>query len=673
MTTLDLTTLAPTDISNLQLDHLDLTNIPGVPSENILTPSRGYKPFRYEWAYQVFLVQNQVHWLPDEVPLADDVKDWNTKLTPQEHHLVRQTFRLFTQCYSDDTEILTPLGWKLLSELTDSDKVAQVDDSGKMTFVIPTNRQKYKYCGPMYHFKDGRQRTDILVTPNHKMVYEKNGVYTMSRADELHLMQGVHFKRTVTKDHAGRLSPYERLCIMFQADGKKYRTNGEKNGKITHHFSFKKQRKITRFVQLCEFADVDYKVTQGTNGYTYCNMYLDDRLPDDFSWVDLEAIGTSWSQDFLDELFRWDGSVTDFNGTANDLRYSYTSTNHSCIEVVSQLLAISGYDHAVSGDHSVKNKELHNPVRVATWSHKSADVDGQALRRSSRVIDYDGLVYCVTVPSGVVLVRRNRCVLVCGNSDTDLNESYGYNYLKRFVASELLSANSAIGNIESIHRAAYSHLLDTLGLPEEEYVKFYDFPEMLAKHNYMTSFRMDTIHNTAVTLAGLGAFTEGVQLYASFAILLNFTRHNKLKGMGQVVAWSQRDESLHADYNVLLFKTLTTEFATVLDADKLREDILTVCHQVIANEDRYIDLVFELGPVEGMTADSLKEYIRNIMDERMSQLGYEKPFGCANPFPWITDLLSGVEHTNFFENRSTGYSKAASKGTWDEVFGELIK
>ena len=56
-----------------------------------------YKPFKYPWAYEAWMTQQRLHWLPEEVPLADDVKDWQKKLSPGEKNLLTQIFRFFTQ------------------------------------------------------------------------------------------------------------------------------------------------------------------------------------------------------------------------------------------------------------------------------------------------------------------------------------------------------------------------------------------------------------------------------------------------------------------------------------------------------------------------------------------------------------------------------------------------
>jgi len=157
-------------------------------------------------------------------------------------------------------------------------------------------------------------------------------------------------------------------------------------------------------------------------------------------------------------------------------------------------------------------------------------------------------------------------------------------------------------------------------------------------------------------------------LFASFAILLNFPRFNKMKGMGQIVSWSVRDESLHTESIIKLFRTFVSENPEIW-TDELQREIYVACSTVVEHEDAFISLAFELGGVEGLNAPEVKEYIRYIADRRLIQLGLQPIFRIeANPLPWLDEILNGVEHTNFFENRATEYSKAATKGSWDEVW-----
>lgn len=253
-------------------------------------------------------------------------------------------------------------------------------------------------------------------------------------------------------------------------------------------------------------------------------------------------------------------------------------------------------------------------------------------------------------------------------SDIEVNNCYMKHYTKVFKPTEVQMMLSAFSNMETIHIAAYSHLLDTIGMPETEYSAFLHYKEMKDKYDFMQQFNSDDLRSTAITLAVFGAFTEGLQLFASFAMLLNFPRFNKMKGMGQIVSWSVRDESLHCDNMVKLFRTLVSENPELWD-ESLRQELLDACRTIVEHEDAFIDLAFGLGPVEGLEAEDVKQYIRYIADRRLLQLGLEEEYHIEeNPLPWLDSMLNAVEHTNFFENRATEYSKAATRGNWDEAF-----
>ncbi len=256
-------------------------------------------------------------------------------------------------------------------------------------------------------------------------------------------------------------------------------------------------------------------------------------------------------------------------------------------------------------------------------------------------------------------------------ADIEVNNCYMKNYSRVFQPTEVQMMLSAFSNMETIHIAAYSHLLDTIGMPEVEYMAFLKYKEMKDKYDYMHQFNVESKPEIAKTLAVFGAFTEGLQLFASFAILLNFPRHNKMKGMGQVVTWSVRDETLHCNSIVRLFKTFISENPEIW-TEEFKKELYIACSTIISHEDAFIDLAFEMGDVQGLTADDVKKYIRYIGDRRLMQLGLQPMHKIEkNPLPWIDEILNGVEHANFFENRVTEYTKAATRGSWDEVFSEF--
>jgi ribonucleoside-diphosphate reductase beta chain len=258
-------------------------------------------------------------------------------------------------------------------------------------------------------------------------------------------------------------------------------------------------------------------------------------------------------------------------------------------------------------------------------------------------------------------------------SDIEVNDNYMERYARVFKPTEVKMMLSAFSNMETIHIAAYALLLETIGMPESEFGAFLDYQAMRDKHDYMGAFGVETNADIARTLAMFGAFTEGLQLFASFAMLMNFPRFNKMKGMGQIVSWSIRDESLHCEGMIKLYHAFRRETGCVTKA--VAADIVDCCKTVVTMEDRFIDLAFEMGPVNGMTPDDIKAYIRFIADWRLRQLELPALYGVTeNPLPWLQSLISGVEHANFFEARATEYSKAATRGQWhgpDGVWSEF--
>ncbi|MFZ2028714.1 MAG: ribonucleotide-diphosphate reductase subunit beta [Vitreimonas sp.] len=248
-------------------------------------------------------------------------------------------------------------------------------------------------------------------------------------------------------------------------------------------------------------------------------------------------------------------------------------------------------------------------------------------------------------------------------ADVEVNDNYMERYARVFKPVEIKMMLASFSNIETVHIAAYALLLETIGMPETEFTAFMDYQALRDKHDYMQKFGVETDADILRTVAMFGGFTEGLQLFASFAMLMNFPRFNKMKGMGQIVTWSVRDESLHCEGMIKLFHAYAKETNALTQS--VKDDIVDCCKTVVGIEDRFIDLAFEMGPVQGMTDVDIKQYIRYIADWRLGQLGLPKIYGVTeHPIPWLTAILNGVEHANFFEARATEYSKAATKGDW---------
>jgi ribonucleoside-diphosphate reductase beta chain len=253
--------------------------------------------------------------------------------------------------------------------------------------------------------------------------------------------------------------------------------------------------------------------------------------------------------------------------------------------------------------------------------------------------------------------------------DIDVSGAYVKNYLPAFPQPEIRMMLSSFAAREAIHVAAYSHLIETLGMPETTYNEFLQYEEMKEKHLYIDSFTVSDTINIAEKVAVFSAFTEGMQLFSSFIMLLNFTRFGKMKGMGQIISWSIADESLHCESMIKLFREYIKENKELWN-DELKSKIYIIAEKMVNLEDAFIDLAFGINEMEGLTKEEVKQYIRYIADRRLISLGMKGIFKVKkNPLPWVDGML-GVTHTNFFENKVTDYAKGALSGDWGDVWGK---
>ena len=234
-------------------------------------------------------------------------------------------------------------------------------------------------------------------------------------------------------------------------------------------------------------------------------------------------------------------------------------------------------------------------------------------------------------------------------SDVDVSTGYVDRYMRIFKKPEARMMMGAFNNMESIHQHAYSLLLDTVGMPEIEYKAFSEYEAMADKHDYVNNIKVSGKDKLSIAkaLAVYSAFTEGLQLFSSFIILLNFPRFGKMKGMGQIITYSIRDESLHVEAMTQLFREYMQENID-LWTDDFKKEIYQACRDMVDLEDRFLNLVFKMGDIEGLTQKEMSQYIRYIADRRLLQLGLKPNYNVKdNPLTWLDDVL-GVEHQNFF-------------------------
>ena len=253
---------------------------------------------------------------------------------------------------------------------------------------------------------------------------------------------------------------------------------------------------------------------------------------------------------------------------------------------------------------------------------------------------------------------------------------------KWFPKHEIKQMAMMFGSQETIHATAYSYLNETLGL--ENFEAFLHEPAIAEKFELLTQTKADYTHDdlqksnearkeVARSLAIFSAFAEGVSLYSSFAVLYSFQLRNLLKGIGQQMKWSVRDESLHSKMGCQLFRHMCQEYTDL--KENVKPYIYRAAKLIIELEHKFIDKMFEMGDLENLKKYDLKNFIIKRVCEKLDELGYsstDESFNyhekSASQLDWFYHLTGGVTHTDFFALRPTDYSKAGEGEDWDDIF-----
>jgi len=237
-----------------------------------------------------------------------------------------------------------------------------------------------------------------------------------------------------------------------------------------------------------------------------------------------------------------------------------------------------------------------------------------------------------------------------------------------FPKHEIQQMAMMFGSQETIHAVAYSYLNETLGL--EDFEAFLHEPATAERFDNLVAYEGNDPVGIGKSLAIFSAFAEGVSLYSAFAVLYSFQLRNLLKGIGQQMKWSVRDESLHSRMGCKLFNQMCDEIPTL--RDECQDDIHKAAETMVELEEKYIDKMFEMGDIENLKSEDLKQFVRKRANEKLQELGYDPTFTysqeAADNLDWFYHLTGGVTHTDFFAMRPTDYSKANEGEDFEDIW-----
>jgi nicotinic acid phosphoribosyltransferase len=328
-------------------------------------------------------------------------------------------------CYDSKTEVLTSDGWKLFSTVDDKTLIAQVEDDWTTSFVLPMKVVNQKYNGEMVRFSDEKGRLDLLVTPNHRMIYSDrlNRLKSQEARDAIHFYNKDIPRIAPALEDEKHISAYDRFLIAFQADGSYpsgWNTSNYNAGSVCGHistrFNFQKKRKLNRLIAICQEAGLEYTVSrEPTRGVRldqdtmYVRVPVGKLLSKSFEWVKPMERGFSWCEKFIEELGYWDATIRQIG---KRYRVKYDSTVKINTEIAQLVAMRAGYGATMTvyEDH---RSDKFSDVYSVSISNRIV-VGGQSIKKDLE--QYEGTIHCVTVPSGRLVVRRNGKAIICGNS-----------------------------------------------------------------------------------------------------------------------------------------------------------------------------------------------------------------------------------------------------------------
>jgi ribonucleotide reductase beta subunit family protein with ferritin-like domain len=623
------------------------------------------------------------YWIHSEFNFTTDIDDYKTKISNEEREVIKRSMlaiaqievnvktfwadlykrmpiteigdvgMTFAECHGEGTEILTPKGWVNFKDIDTNTEVIQYDlETNTMTSVLPSNVINEPYKGKMHRIEN--QTYSALLTPNHNIYYKTRSGNIIKRAiKDINAFSSdmkLPFSGKFVNEGVDELTTIERLRIAIQADGSArfWDKNGEKvrrgsdSNTNTYEISVKKERKKIRLKNLILESGLTYR-EYNTSRPEYAKYEIDFPIDYDlkqFDWVDLSDKSEKWCNSFIEELIEWDGTRLEGKGNAKNCLIRYSTTNKSCADKVQAIGFLAGYraNMGTSVDNrkdSYKDVYAINFVNVEPYS---------SITYRPTIEDYDGNIYCVTVPTGVIITRYNNKVLISGNSEVR-------------------------------HKDAYAQLLRILGL-ENEFQTVIEIPAIKNRISYLSKYldgtrsKENKMYTKSVLLFSL--FIEHVSLFSQFLIMMSFNKEKNLfKGISNVVEATSKEEEIHGNFGSELINIIKEENPEWFD-DEFEQLIVSACHKAYAAECGILDWIFENGELSFLSKDTIKHFIQNRFNNSLSRIGmkpvFEVDFTEIEKTLWFDVEILSTKEGDFFYKKSVDYNKKSKSITEDDLF-----
>ena len=641
-----------------------------------------YKPFEYPEILVYTEAIQKAYWVHTEVDFTADIQDFHANLTDKEREVVKRSLlsiaqvevgvktfwgnlynmfpkpemnglgSTFAECYIEGTEVLTKTGWKDFRDLIEGEEVATFNNRREISFRKPSNYIAKSYIGKLYKLSSKDQLS--YITPGHKLtLYDKNMLQYHEEAEKVSfnnsdiripVSYGVGFASEL--EYNKYLTDWDRLRIAIQADGHKRffrlkdgskQERGISSDKILYELTFSKQRKIDRLQNILDnLPDVQYYRRDYSSGKTCFEVFVDREQNDlkSFKWIleDIRLTDSYWSSGIVSELSYWDGQYLE---QKKDCKIKYSTTNELNADIIQIVGTLAGYKTNIQVKEDLR-KQTFSDLFIVSFNKNRETLPITSLTKEE--IDYDGRVYCVTIPSTGNLITR---------------------YNKKTFWS---------GNCEFRHSEAYARLLEVLGF-NQEFEKLLDIPVFKKKMEIIEWNLGATVH----PIARLLFFTiviENSSLFSLFSNILSLTRFKGyMKNVSNIIAWTSVDEQIHANAGIYLINQLRDEGHLTPGILSTLPDMLK---QYIDYESQLLDWIYEEGELEFFTKNDMLNFMKYRVDSALNLMNLPAIFGVSfeeyKPMVWFEEEVFSDSLDDFFAKRPVDYTKHDKSITSKDLF-----
>lgn len=521
----------------------------------------------------------------------------------------------YNECLTPEHEVLTPQGWKSIASVVKDEEVLQFSMDGSLSFAKVLDTITKEYDDNLISLRNASGHVKQLVTKGHRVLINTlngpNKGYSFKRADSVNLHGGNTLPLSGVKlGVKQKLTPFEKLLIAFQADGGylSHKYNGKISGSIPLRFKFKKQRKISKFLELLAELPYEHVVKEYSNGYTVFVVKIPVESfsydwKDFNSWVDLKGVSSSWCKEFIEYATHWDGCDRSNVKRKKKVIMTYISTDYPNIVTFQTIAHMANY-RAKLYKSTPKDRKTCYQVTVTDTNY----VCGNTIIKED--VPYRGSVHCITVPSGAFLVRYQDTISITGNCLH--SRSYLFTIRKVFPdPNEIFDLIERIGEVQERSEVTFKCLSDlkeagakyVLGMVENNQELFnivfkgiFSF-YILEKFNFMSSF--------ATTFIIPEAFN---------GLMMNSSKQVQKIAQDELIHWQAGE--------YVIKKLISDDPRGKIAFEQCREELIQILEESLQAEYRWSDFILSEGrEVVGLNSKLLKDYVLWNMNETKRILG----------------------------------------------------